>query len=124
MIRRPPRSPLFPYTTLFRSLSPIAIVEKLVAQHLVVQRRGCGRAAVAVVAGDEHAGAADISHDAVVVNDIAARTMNEDADAEVADVEPGNVTAVCAAQRYCRIGGGAHGGAELPRHRARTGRRP
>src|SRR5260370_9454761 len=124
MIRRPPRSPLFPYTTLFRSLSPIAIVEKLVAQHLVVQWRGGGRAGVAVAAGDEPAGAADISHDAVVVNDIAARTMNEDADAEVADVEPGNVDAVGVDQRDSRIGGGAHVGAELPRHRARTGLRP
>src|SRR5438132_2678286 len=26
MIRRPPRSTLFPYTTLFRSLSPVALV--------------------------------------------------------------------------------------------------
>ncbi len=105
-------------------LSPIAVVEKLVAQHLVVERRGCGRAAVAVVAGNEHAGAAAVGDDAVVVNDIAARTMNEDADAEVADVKPGNVDAVGVDQRDSRIGSGAYVGAELPRHRARTGLRP
>src|SRR2546427_7903889 len=29
MIRRPPRSTLFPYTTLFRSFGPITFVEKL-----------------------------------------------------------------------------------------------
>src|SRR2546427_7109008 len=32
MIRRPPRSPLFPYTTLFRSLSP-ALAARLLKAH-------------------------------------------------------------------------------------------
>src|SRR2546430_17667404 len=40
MIRRPPRSTLFPYTTLFRSHG---VVAKLVAQ---AQHRGCPRLAV------------------------------------------------------------------------------
>src|SRR5258708_8471656 len=34
MIRRPPRSTLFPYTTLFRSMFHDGIVERLVAQFL------------------------------------------------------------------------------------------
>src|SRR3712207_8645524 len=38
MIRRPPRSTLFPYTTLFRSLAVIGmLVEKGFAEQLVVQ---------------------------------------------------------------------------------------
>src|SRR2546425_7527899 len=32
MIRRPPRSTLFPYTTLFRSLRPLAVVAALLAE--------------------------------------------------------------------------------------------
>src|SRR2546422_8116192 len=43
MIRRPPRSTLFPYTTLFRSLEDPGLVFE-VADHLPVQRR-----AIAVV---------------------------------------------------------------------------
>src|SRR2546425_8123210 len=35
MIRRPPRSTLFPYTTLFRSPRPVAIVEREMVRHLV-----------------------------------------------------------------------------------------
>ena len=57
-------------------LRTIAVVEKLVAQHLVVHGRCGGRAAIAVVTGDEHAGAAAIGNDAIVVDDVAARAMN------------------------------------------------
>src|SRR5256885_12302441 len=39
MIRRPPRSTLFPYTTLFRSSSPDAWGEALAPQQLVEQAR-------------------------------------------------------------------------------------
>src|SRR3712207_8707343 len=70
MIRRPPRSPLFPYTTLFRSASggPLDLVEpddlphaELVARdRLVGQRHPQGEAAVAghvlPVAGPLHPG--------------------------------------------------------------------
>jgi hypothetical protein len=105
-------------------LRPVAVVEKLVAQHFVVERRGCGRAAIAVVAGDEQAGAAAVGDDAVIVDDVAARTMNENADAEIADVEPGHVDAAGIDEREPWIGQRAHIGAELPRHRARTGLRP
>src|SRR5256885_13177124 len=38
MIRRPPRSTLFPYTTLFRSLSELSEVEK----KIVLSRRASG----------------------------------------------------------------------------------
>src|SRR2546426_5906312 len=42
MIRRPPRSTLFPYTTLFRSLSreiiAMAIAEQVYAEDMVLQR--------------------------------------------------------------------------------------
>src|SRR5260370_10661044 len=38
MIRRPPRSTLFPYTTLFRSLCREPIVSGLGGGHLVVRR--------------------------------------------------------------------------------------
>src|SRR2546430_6592566 len=46
MIRRPPRSTLFPYTTLFRSQSPESIVAKLAGKRvdlfapLIVARKG------------------------------------------------------------------------------------
>src|SRR3712207_8547109 len=33
MIRRPPRSTLFPYTTLFRSLSRVGSVQEVIAGH-------------------------------------------------------------------------------------------
>src|SRR5258705_8068339 len=39
MIRRPPRSTLFPYTTLFRSLEPRLEVEEFVLQLQLVGRR-------------------------------------------------------------------------------------
>src|SRR5258708_10707643 len=37
MIRRPPRSTLFPYTTLFRSLDPRMTVEHIVCEPLLAQ---------------------------------------------------------------------------------------
>src|SRR3712207_7908837 len=36
MIRRPPRSTLFPYTTLFRSLRLLARTERFTAQQMVI----------------------------------------------------------------------------------------
>src|SRR5258706_15112851 len=44
MIRRPPRSTLFPYTTLFRSLRPDVEVD--LAREIVGPARGAGRAVV------------------------------------------------------------------------------
>src|SRR2546421_6395665 len=44
MIRRPPRSTLFPYTTLFRSPS----ASKIIARHVTPGRRGLANGAVAV----------------------------------------------------------------------------
>src|SRR2546422_5204803 len=40
MIRRPPRSTLFPYTTLFRSLLPEDLDDAQGAQHFVDHRQG------------------------------------------------------------------------------------
>src|SRR5947199_5423049 len=37
MIRRPPRSTLFPYTTLFRSIAAVAVEQRLVAIELLQQ---------------------------------------------------------------------------------------
>src|SRR3712207_9180259 len=48
MIRRPPRSTLFPYTTLFRSL-----VDRRVLLDVEVLRRDVGLGLVVVVVGDE-----------------------------------------------------------------------
>src|SRR5256885_2987364 len=45
MIRRPPRSTLFPYTTLFRSIRPLAVAREDVIGELL--RRRLGRQAVA-----------------------------------------------------------------------------
>src|SRR3712207_8996978 len=72
MIRRPPRSPLFPYTTLFRSVRHRAVGVAV----LVVARE----AAVEVLAvrdpvGADHAGVAHVDH--VGVGDVEA-----DAEAE------------------------------------------
>src|SRR5689334_24849689 len=51
MIRRPPRSTLFPYTTLFRSMRRPDVVQVVVlaahAHHLLGGRRACVRASVA-----------------------------------------------------------------------------
>src|SRR3989442_9567603 len=64
MIRRPPRSTLFPYTTLFRSVRVVRPCEVLaqavlrVARHTEVQRRPAGTADHAVqgvgVRSEEH----------------------------------------------------------------------
>src|SRR3712207_7575677 len=45
MIRRPPRSTLFPYTTLFRSLQRVAVADRhrLVLRALAVHREAEGR---------------------------------------------------------------------------------
>src|SRR5438445_4599680 len=43
MIRRPPRSTLFPYTTLFRSGNRIVFGVQFVAQKLAIGRNGLGR---------------------------------------------------------------------------------
>src|SRR3989442_15397294 len=51
MIRRPPRSTLFPYTTLFRSLDQPDGLELLVAEHAVHDDRRAGR--------ERHRGAAE-----------------------------------------------------------------
>src|SRR5256885_8719436 len=45
MIRRPPRSTLFPYTTLFRSISPPAAT---------TGPRNCGRATAPLMRSEEH----------------------------------------------------------------------
>src|SRR2546429_4658991 len=52
MIRRPPRSTLFPYTTLFRSLDPGGQGFPVHAHCL--GRKGSGRAAVAHRRSEEH----------------------------------------------------------------------
>src|SRR3712207_7117662 len=44
MIRRPPRSTLFPYTTLFRSLKPYFLGEKEPPAPLLVTAQKCMRA--------------------------------------------------------------------------------
>src|SRR3712207_8188482 len=41
MIRRPPRSTLFPYTTLFRSSSPIAIASAMAGSASVAVKSQC-----------------------------------------------------------------------------------
>src|SRR5260370_41334820 len=42
MIRRPPRSTLFPYTTLFRSCAAIAVFREHAVKLLAVLQRPCG----------------------------------------------------------------------------------
>src|SRR5260370_11985360 len=42
MIRRPPRSTLFPYTTLFRSCAAIAVFREHAVKLLAVLQRACG----------------------------------------------------------------------------------
>src|SRR3712207_8176512 len=60
MIRRPPRSTLFPYTTLFRSLEPVPGGGQHLAAGLAVDERGDGpvprdhRAQMAVRRSEEH----------------------------------------------------------------------
>src|SRR5260370_29662045 len=41
MIRRPPRSTLFPYTTLFRSLSPLQVVQQRLKWDARAAKDGC-----------------------------------------------------------------------------------
>src|SRR5256885_13181550 len=63
MIRRPPRSTLFPYTTLFRSLQPTAGVEQ---RSLVIEAVADlvtdGRARGAVIHGDRKSTRLNSSH--------------------------------------------------------------
>src|SRR2546429_3353257 len=40
MIRRPPRSTLFPYTTLFRSIEEFLVAQKLLPRSVVVEHNG------------------------------------------------------------------------------------
>src|SRR5256885_5578038 len=55
MIRRPPRSPLFPYTTLFRSLQRGVVIVDV--QNAQLQRLACGRVvAGAAATGDQGGG--------------------------------------------------------------------
>src|SRR3989454_2137214 len=58
MIRRPPRSTLFPYTTLFRSLPPVAEAGRLDGAHLqraaeLVDHERRERLALGVLGDDE-----------------------------------------------------------------------
>src|SRR5262249_39095755 len=77
-------------------------------------------AAIAVVAGQHHAGAAAAAHDAIVFDDACARAMQQNADAEVADLEATNFHTLCIDRGEGGIGQGAHVGAELTRRRARA----
>src|SRR5258708_14458369 len=56
MIRRPPRSTLFPYTTLFRSHPPAFPPERLRNGEGGDDRAGGGRGAVDLVVGPPHRG--------------------------------------------------------------------
>src|SRR2546428_10792893 len=68
MIRRPPRSTLFPYTTLFRSRQPVAVDGETPAElpHFVAQ--ACERGVVAHVLarlGDRKSTRLNSSHDQI-----------------------------------------------------------
>jgi hypothetical protein len=78
-----------------------------------VHRGGGGGIAIAVVAREHHAGAAAITDDAVVVNRVAARAVNQHADAEIANFEPADLDALGVDQSEAGIGGRAHVGAVL-----------
>src|SRR3712207_8823342 len=53
MIRRPPRSTLFPYTTLFRSVLPVALHERDLDQRLQLDQPGADAVVdVVIVVGD------------------------------------------------------------------------
>src|SRR2546430_8482196 len=54
MIRRPPRSTLFPYTTLFRSHARVARPEGRRLEHRAEQRRGLWRAPHGQPRSEEH----------------------------------------------------------------------
>src|SRR5262249_28963551 len=103
--------------------APVAVVEELVALHLVVHRGGGGGIAVAVIAREHHAGAAAIADDAVVVDRIAARAMDQHADAEVANFQPADLDPLGVDQSEAGIAGRAHVGAVLAGDSARTGLR-
>src|SRR5262249_54843760 len=77
-----------------RELGTVAVVEEFVALHLVVHGGGGGGTAVAVVAREHHAGAAAIADDAVVMNRISARAVDEHADAEVANFQAADLDAL------------------------------
>src|SRR6516165_6985655 len=96
-----------------RELEPVAVVEELVALHLVVDRGGGGGIAIAVVAREHHAGAAAIADDAVVANRIAARAVDQHADAEVANLQAADLDALGVDQSEAGIAGRAHVGAVL-----------
>src|SRR3712207_7305267 len=64
MIRRPPRSTLFPYTTLFRSVGQLADLDRVPLPDLRPQRLGL---APAVVRDDRVRGAQDRLRRAVVL---------------------------------------------------------
>src|SRR3712207_7277705 len=64
MIRRPPRTTLFPYTTLFRSREVGRLLPVLV-EHALVEPRGAGGGAVGdpeVGLGREHEPAVEVDH--------------------------------------------------------------
>src|SRR5215468_904683 len=102
------------------SPSPLS---RFVALNLVVHRGGGGGIAIAVVAREHHAGAAAIADDAVVVNRVAARAVDQHADAEVANFQPADVDALGVDQSEAGIGGRAHVGAVLAGDGARAGLR-
>src|SRR3712207_7291775 len=55
MIRRPPRSTLFPYTTLFRSLSAAGVLRRVRSGRACVEAGTAGIARAAAPAGDRSA---------------------------------------------------------------------
>src|SRR5262245_64446969 len=81
---------------------------------------GGGGIAVAVVAREHHAGAAAIADDAVVVNRITARAVDQHADAEVANFQAADLDALGIDQSEAGIGGRAHVGAVLAGDGARA----
>src|SRR5260370_29105195 len=104
-------------------VEPVGVVEKFVALHLVVHRRGGGGIAITVVARMHHAGAAGMADDAVVVNRVAARAVDEHADAEVANFQPADLDPLGVDQSKTGIAGRAHVGAVLAGDGARAGLR-
>src|SRR6516162_42150 len=106
-----------------RELEPVAVVEEFVALHLVVHGGRGGGVAVAVVAREHHAGAAAIADDSVVVNRVAARAVDQHADAEIANFQAADLYALGIDQSEAGIGGRAHVGAVLAGDGARAGLR-
>src|SRR5262249_16799500 len=78
-----------------------------------VEGGGGGGIAVGVVAGEHHAGAAAIADDAVVVKRVAARAVDQHADAEVANFQPADLDPLGVDQSEAGIAGRAHVGAVL-----------